>query len=153
MGSLRRLPILLSLAALASCDGYGGSTGPDEGSTRPEATFTLTGATPRDGAPTVPVTTTVTFSFSAPIDPASVTGGTLSSAPTSYGTLSVEGSTLRFTPSTELAPGTLYVFSLSPDLSATNGQTLGAMPHPYGFKTAGSPPPPQDTVLLAPNSR
>jgi hypothetical protein len=145
---MRASPLALSILLLAgptACAGTGGS----EGGLGETETFELVAATPADGAPTVPVTATVVLTFNVPLDPASVNSTTLSANHPLYGDLTVDGTKLRFDPSTDLLAGSTYVFSLSPDLKGLNGVGLATDPH-YGFKTAGTlPPPPPDTVLLS----
>ena len=113
----------------------GGSTGPTSG----EAAFSFVSGSPKDAAPAVPVSTTIVMTFNSPIDPASVTASTVSLEPGASGDLTVQGTTLRFDPWSDLAPSKHYVVHISPELRGTNGATLGVMADPYGFKTGTSP--------------
>ena len=131
-------PVLLG-CALVSCTAIGGSEDGGGG----DQTFELVATSPADGAPTAPVSATVTFTFNVPIDEASVTASTLGVDPTTFGTLTVDGTTMTFDPAGDLLPATTYVFSISPELRGTNGEALGVMTDPYGFKTGGLP---QDTL-------
>lgn len=141
----RSLPFRAALLGLAltACTAMGGSEDLGGGD---DAGFTLvnSASVPKDGAPTAPLTATVTLVFSSPIDPASVTSSTLGVEPATFGTVTVDGSTLTFDPSGDLLPSTTYVFAISPELKGLNGHALGAVPNPYGFKTTGgdTPPPP-----------
>ncbi|HVX87994.1 MAG TPA: Ig-like domain-containing protein [Gemmatimonadales bacterium] len=141
----RLVPLRAALLGLAltACTAMGGSEDLGGGDD-PGFTLVNSASTPADGAPTVPLTATVSLVFSSPIDPSSVTSSTLSVEPATFGTVTVDGSTLTFDPSSDLLPSTTYVFSISPDLKGLNGHALGTVANPYGFKTIGGdvPPPP-----------
>lgn len=134
---------------LSSCTAMGGSE--DLGGS--DATFEIVGATPADGAPTVPLGATITWTFNAPIDESSVAFNTVGVTPATYGTLSVDGTALTFDPAGDLKPATTYVFTISPDLKGTNGHALGSMANPYGFKTGGTAPPPDTLPPSGPRPR
>ena len=141
-------PALLGLV-LSSCSAMGGSE--DLGGDA--ATFEVVGATPADGAPTVPVGATVVLTFNVPIDASSVAFNTVSVSPTTFGTVTVDGTTLTFDPAGDLTPATTYVFTISPELKGTNGRALGVMANPYGFKTGGVAPPPDTLPPSGPRPR
>lgn len=132
------LMILVGIPLIGGCNALGGSENLRGGT---EATFEFVAGVPADGAPTAPVTATIILTFSSEIDPASVTSNTLGIDPATFGTLTVGGPTLTFDPADDLLPSTTYVFTISPELKGENGAALGAMLGPYGFKTAGGPPP------------
>ena len=92
----------------------------------------------------IPVTTTIVVTFSSVVDPSSITPGVLTLNDLSFGSYSAEGSKVIFTPSSQLNPGSIYAVAISPDIRGINGLSLGAV-SPWGFKTAGTPPPPPDT--------
>ena len=56
---------------------------------------------------------------------------------------------VTFTPVGPLTPGIPYAVALSPDIRGMNGRALGPVPI-WGFKTAGTPPPPPDTGKATP---
>lgn len=136
----------LFLAGPVACNGMGGST--DLGGGTPDG-FAIVSRAPNGGAAGVPVTATVVVNFSSAIDAASVTTGALTLNDASFGTLTVAGAKLTFTPSSQLNPGSIYVIALSPDIRGLNGVSLGVV-SPWGFKTAGTPPPPPDTGAASP---
>lgn len=145
---LRRSLLLLALFPLAACDGMGGS----EGTGGSETSFVILSRTPSPGSPTVPVTATVVITFNTPIDAASVGSGTLATNVPTFGDLTIDGTKLRFTPAGDLIAGTTYIFTLDPDLRGTNAQVLGTIP-PWGFKTAGTAPPPDTLPPSGPRPR
>ena len=145
-----RVPPFLLFALLAAgpaaCNGMGGSE--TLGTGTPED-FTIASRTPRGSSSGVPVTTTIVVTFTSAIDPTSITPGVLTLNNSSFGTYSIEGSKLTFTPAGDLDPGVLYEVALSPDIRGINRVPLGAVP-PWGFKTAGSHTPPPDTGAASP---
>lgn len=140
------LLLSLLLAGPLACNAMGGSE--DLGNGTP-GDFTIAARAPGGGSAGIPVTTTVVVTFSSTIDAASVTTGVLTLNNASFGTLTVEGSKLTFTPSSQLNPGSIYSVALSPDIRGVNGVHLGTV-SPWGFKTAGTPPPPPDTGAASP---
>lgn len=122
----------------------GGST---DSVTPPEPTFVITGRAPNPGRAGVPLSASVLVSFSENIDPATVQQGAVSANGLTYGTLTVEGQSLKFTPVGGWTPGTAYAISLSPAIAGSSGIPLGSTAT-WGFKTAGDPPVP-DTILAA----
>ena len=141
---MRSVPFLLAgllLTGSAACDGLGGSE--ELGGGTP-GTFTISSRTPAGGSAGIPVTATIVVTFSSIIDPSSITPGVLTLNDVSFGTFSIEGPKLVFTPAGELNPGSSYAVAVSPDIRGINGLHLGTV-SPWGFKTAGTPPPPPDT--------
>lgn len=120
---------------LSSCTALGGSEDLRGGG---ESTFEVVAASPADGAPTVPLGATIVLTFNTLIDQSSVTSSTVGVSPNTFGTVTVDGSTLTFDPAGDLLPATTYVFAISPELTGTNGRALGVMTDPYGFKTGGT---------------
>lgn len=129
-------------AALAGCTSTGGSV---ESIVAPPADFVVAHRTPAPGRAGVPLTNPVVVTFTANIDPSTVSSGAVSANGRSFGTIELAGSTLTFTPSGGWLPGTTYAITLSPDIRSTDGIVLGPVAS-WGFKTAGIPPEP-DTVL------
>ena len=145
---MRSPPFLLFallLGGSASCTVLGG--GEDLSGGTP-ATFTITSRTPSGGSAGIPVITTIVVNFSSTIDTASITPGVLTLNDVSVGSFVIEGSKLAFTPASGLEPGSSYAVAVSPDIRGINGLHLGVV-SPWGFKTAGTPPPPPDTVTLS----
>jgi hypothetical protein len=89
----------------------------------------------------------VIVSFNEDIDPATVQQGSISANGVTYGTLTVQGQSLKFTPVGGWIPGTAYAITLSPEIAGSSGTRLGPTAV-WGFKTAGDPPVP-DTILAA----
>ncbi|WP_345707584.1 Ig-like domain-containing protein [Kitasatospora paranensis] len=106
---------------------------------------TVTGTTPAAGATGVPTTGAVRFSFSEPLDPATVTSAAVTLRTTSGGT-AVPGtvsydpttSSALFTPSAELALTTGYTATVQ-GVTDVSGNAL-AGPVSVAFTTAGAPP-------------
>ena len=144
--TLRRLLPVLLLTSVAGCDGMGGSA--ELGEEAP-ASFAVVGRVPQGGAAGVPLTASIEVTFTSNVDPASVGLGVLALNGSRFGSFTVQGPRLTFTPAGPLSPGTPYAVTLSPDIRGTNGHVLGPVPV-WGFKTAGTPPPPPDTVKATP---
>lgn len=85
---------------------------------------------PRDGASQVPVNARVMVQFTEPVNPVSVSAGTLSlSGPGGVlsGSISVEEGLVTLTPTTPLAPSTLYTVTIGTEISDVAGNALGAV--------------------------
>ena len=105
-----------SLSSIALVGGLLAACGADEGSscspTEPGCATSappllVSKVSPADGARHVDLSPTVTITFSAPVEPASVTSNSITVGTTS-GTLSVNGATVTFTPLAPLAAGAGY---------------------------------------------
>jgi hypothetical protein len=91
---------------------------------------TVTATTPAAGATNVARNTTVTATFSEAVTPASVTAATFTVTPTGgaaiAGTIAVNGATVTFTPSAQLALGTTYTARLTTGITDLDGGALAA---------------------------
>jgi len=108
---------------------------------------TLVSGVPEFDAIDVSATSSVSFTFSEPIDPATV--GPLSFAVVAFpdtlaGTYQVTGSTITFTPLLPLAPGLLHTVVLFPTIADLAGNTLTGVVN-WQFTTE-LPAPPAPTV-------
>ncbi|WP_345699251.1 Ig-like domain-containing protein [Kitasatospora terrestris] len=106
---------------------------------------TVTGTSPAAGATGVAIGSTVRFSFSEPLDPATVSGSTVTLKTTSGGTpvagavsYDAATSTAVFTPSAALALTTGYT-ATAQGVKDGAGNTLAA-PYAVSFTTGGAPP-------------
>jgi len=89
---------------------------------------TVVNSVPANGASAVPVSTPISFTFSVPLDPASVTTSsfTVVAGPTPVaGTVSVSGAVATFTPSAPLAANTTYTANVSGNVKNQAGTMLG----------------------------
>lgn len=104
------------------------------------AGLTALATMPGDGVDGIAVTTSLAVFFDRPIDPASVSGDSLTVEPATAGTLRLEagpddpagtdgaGSVLVFTPSAALPPNTTFRVRLAPDLRGLAGGTMADAP-------------------------
>lgn len=138
---------LSALLVIGGCEGYGGAVdGGEEG----PATFSVTGRFPGPHTSGVPVSSYVEVTFSDLIDTSSVEDDAIQLNGAAYGTVTVNGTKLRFTPSYPMTTGTPYAVSLDPALRGRNGHLLGSSPV-WGFKTDG--PTPDSLPPLGPRPR
>ena len=109
----------------------------------------VTSVTPTQGATGVAISTTVTATFSVPMNPASITtssftlagpGGTAVAGAVTY-----TGSTATFTPSADLAFGTTYTATITTAASTPGGVELIG-PYVWSFTTITPPPGVVSTV-------
>ena len=114
--------------------------------------FTIAARSPAPGRSGVPLTVSVVVTFSTMIDPSSVQLGQVSLNGSTHGTLTVDGSTLRFTPVGSLTPGTTYTVAVSPDVHGANRVPVGPNPT-WGFKTTGVTPPIDTILAIGPRPR
>ena len=143
----RRLIPLLSILLLGGgwgCDAMGGSA---DSILAPRPTFSIVSRAPGPGREGVPTSASLVIQFNTDIDPASVSEGAIAANGSTYGTLEVKGATLTFTPVGGWTPGTGIAIAISPDITGINGVALGPV-SVWGFKVAGDPPAPPDTVLM-----
>src|SRR5690348_5137857 len=99
----RALSLLLLLGApLTGCDATGGST---DSIVAPKPTFAVQARAPGAGREGVPIAVSISVTFTADIDPSTVTTGVITANDRSFGDLEVDGATLRFTPTGGLVPG------------------------------------------------
>jgi len=147
----RHLPIALALLVLGTggCDASGGAPGGPGGEDEP---FAVTSRSPGPGARGISTSTFIEVGFNGIIDATSVGPGSLVLAEADVGTVTVNGTKLRFTPAAPLLPGTSYTVILAADVRGNDGDPLGAN-SPWGFKTAGVAPPPDTTGPDAPRPR
>lgn len=102
----RAVAALLFCLALSSC-GENGGCDPADVSCSGNAAPAVVSVDPPNGATNVARLSSVTVTFSEPVDPASFTAGTFVVG-SSTGTISVVGSTATFTPSSQLPEGALH---------------------------------------------
>lgn len=144
---MRRAPYLPLIALLAwgpsGCDAMGGSTA---SIVEPPPTFKVVSRSPGPGREGVPTSVPLAVTFDGEIDPSTVKPGVITANGSSFGTLTVQGSTLTFAPTGGWTAGTPYAIAISPAIMGRNGVALGPVPV-WGFKTAGTPPI-IDTVQL-----
>ncbi len=106
---------------------------------------TVVSHTPAANATAVPVTSTVSATFSEPVDPATVTTTSFAVTPIFNGipqapiagTLSFDptGTIVTFTPQANLQPFTGYVVTLTPAITDLAGNPLAAAPFSWNFTT------------------
>ncbi len=119
---------------------------------------TVNSVSPANGSAGVPVFTTVTVTFSAPVTPASVTTATFTLAPTAGGSpvaasVAYDGNlTAVLTPAAPLAADTAYTVNLTSGIVNSAGLTL--VPHQSGFSTAAAADltPPHVTAIVPGNA-
>lgn len=118
----------------------------------------VTATAPGNGATAVPITTTLTLTFSEAMNRDSVSQA-LTLTPTLSGNLAWEGTTLRFTPSAPLFPQTAYTMTVATTAADLAGNRL-AQPFRLTFNTGAlsvvtptpSPPPPAPGAPIGPAS-
>jgi hypothetical protein len=113
------------------------ATAPEPDTTPP----TVTGMAPADGAADVPLDTSVSVTFSEPVDPATVTASSFLVAGSQpvQGTLSVNGSTVTFDPAESFSPSTLHTVTITTDVRDLAGNQL-ASDAGWSFTTTHLPP-------------
>lgn len=104
---------------------------------------TLTSTDPINGAIDVPVTKLISGSFSEAMDPLTVTTATMTlkqGANSVAGTVNYVGTTATFSPTTDLAPSTLYTANITNGAQDLAGNALvaGAVSNPWTFTTAAA---------------
>jgi hypothetical protein len=144
-----RLPLALLVLWTAGCDASGGAPVDPGGEDEP---FGVISRYPGPSTRGVPVTAVIEVGFNGIIDPTSVGKGSLLLEEEPVGTVTVEGSKLRFTPWTSLVPGSKYTVVLAPTVRADDGHLLGTKSS-WSFKTAGAKPPADTTGPDAPRPR
>lgn len=141
-----RKPSLLLLGLiplLLSCSDTGsGSLGPMEA----ETGFEILARTPAPGRAGIDVDTWISVAFTTQVDPTTITSGSIVVNGGLTGTIEVNGKSVRFIPAVPLDSGTSYAIAVSAAIKGSNGLSLGPTPS-WGFKTAGTPPPPIDTTI------
>ena len=111
--------------------------------------FLITSRTPHGGG--VPTTSKVEVGFSEIIDASSVDAGSLRLFTVVgdveiFGTVTVDGYKLRFTPTVPLIAVTAYAVHLASDVRSLDGDLIGHT-DPWGFKTGGlAPDDPPDAI-------
>jgi hypothetical protein len=125
----RAATVPLLLAILISC---GDATGPDGGNGGGPPALTVLSVTPAAGATNVDRTSTVTATFSQPLDAASVTSSSFSVG-SGTGTIEVEGSVATYTPSEPYPAGATVSVSIS-GIRSADGATM-ASPFTSSFTT------------------
>ena len=137
-----------ALATLVLAAWSCGSDTTDPGDTTPPA---VTGSTPAADAANVPVSTTVSVTFSESIDGASVTASSFTltgpGGPVSGGA-SVAGSTATFTPGSSLAGDASYTATVTTAVRDLAGNALAAT-HQWSFSTIETTQPTVATVAPA----
>ena len=88
-------------------------------------TLSVLSTFPVGGASRININAVISATLSAPVDPASVSGATLTLSGGVTGTVSVSGSTVSFTPSAPLASATSYTATLAGSVRDAGGATLG----------------------------
>ena len=105
---------------------------------------TVVSVSPVSGATGVARTTTISATFNEPIAPASATTSSFEvragTAVPVAGTVAVSGSVVTFTPSAQLAFGTMYTVRLKEGLKDIEGNSL-ADEQSWTFTTVANPPP------------
>jgi hypothetical protein len=143
------LPLLALVSWTGGCDASGGAPVGPGGEDEP---FTVASRNPAPGARGISPSAYIEVGFNGVIDPASVDDGSLGISGGVGGTVTVDGTKLRLTPSAPLQLGTAYTVILAADVRGDDGDLLGATPT-WGFKTAGIAPPPDTTGPDAPRPR
>jgi Bacterial Ig-like domain len=134
---------------LASDHAWTFTTMPEPDTTPAAVTETL----PTDGATDVDRNTSVSVTFSEPIDPSSVTESSflVTGSQPIQGTRSVNGSTVTFTPASTLAAATLHTVTITTEVRDLAGNGLAAE-DVWSFTTIHLPPvanagPDQDVMV------
>jgi ketosteroid isomerase-like protein len=105
---------------------------------------TITLTNPANVATSVPINTTINATFSAPMNPSTITTGTFLVTETSNGSpvsgtvaYDVASQIATFTPSASLAVSTQYTATISPAVQDLDGNALaaGVVPNPWSFTT------------------
>jgi len=114
------------------------------------ATLAVNSVTPANGVTGVPVNTNVVFSFSAPVDPATVNGSTMGVGVANLGaelagTYSVSGSTVTFTPQNALPGSTQIYASVNSNVHDLAGNSCSGWSS--SFTTANTPDTTPPTVV------
>jgi Ice-binding-like/Bacterial Ig-like domain len=139
--------------ALATSYVWSFTTGKTANATPP----TVIATNPASGATGVPTNQTITATFSAVMDSASITApGTFSVAVAGVGgaavpgTVSYAGSTATFTPTANLAATTQFTATISTAAKDLTGNALvaGAVPNPWSFTTGAGPDATPPTITL-----
>ena len=124
---------------------------------------TITLISPANAATSVSTSTTVNATFSAPMNPSTITTGTFLVTETSNGNpvsgtvaYDVASQIATFTPLANLAASTQYTATISPAVQDLNGNSLapGVAPNPWSFTTgttAGGPGPANVNLASAGN--
>jgi hypothetical protein len=154
--SLDRL--LLTTGSGFTPSGTGPAATPREGGGDPDPDTTaptVTGRTPAPGATGVAAGANVVATFSEPMDPATLTGATVSLAPTAGGpavaasvAVSGGGAVATLDPSADLAAQTQYTATVAGSAADVAGNPLGA-PQSWSFTTAAAPAPGDGAVTFA----
>jgi hypothetical protein len=119
---------------------------------------TITITTPASAAPDVPTDASVSATFSAAMDPTTITTGTFTLNVSGSGGAFVVGTVAydpasqiaTFTPSAVLDGATQYTASISTQVTDLSGNALaaGAAPNPWSFTTGGTPGTGQAAINL-----
>ena len=140
-------------AALASNYVWSFTTGATADLTPPTVTLTI----PASAAINVPTNEKITATFSAAMDPATITAaGTFTVAVAGVaganvpGTVSYAGSIATFTPSANLTASTQFAATITNAAKDLNGNALiaGAVPNPWSFTTGASADTTPPTITL-----
>ena len=126
---------LLSILCVASaCGTRENGLGPGQsGSDRTPPT--VMSIIPDDLATQVPRSGSISITFSEPVLPASISTTSITFSPTVAGTVSYTGNTATFTPTTPLAPTTVYVATVTTAVTDPAGNNMAA-PFSWTFTTA-----------------
>ncbi|NIR78658.1 MAG: Ig-like domain-containing protein, partial [Gemmatimonadetes bacterium] len=123
----------IALAVAAGCDGDEAESTTEIDSTPPR----VVSMSPADGAAGIPTTSTVSATFSEPVDPSSVTTTSFSVVGV-VGTVGVSDATATFTPDASLAPGTEYTATLTGAVTDLAGNSLPSS-ETWSFTTNATP--------------
>lgn len=104
--------------------GTNGTTG-NQGGTTDTTRPTVSQTSPANGATGVAINSAVSLTFSEAVDPSSVTSSTFQVAGVS-GTVSLNGTTATFTPSSNLSNNTTYNVTLTTGIKDAAGNTMAA---------------------------
>ena len=144
----QRYSLLLIFALLGAsppaCDGPttpGSTPGGTGGTVAPTVTATI----PSSGAADISITSSLTATFSEPVNPATVTPATFFLTPPVGGTISVTDSTATFSPTGPLSATTAYTATLTTGIQDLTGTPMAA-PRTWTFTTGAVPDTTAPTV-------
>lgn len=149
--------VMLAVLTLGGCiggDAADSGLGPEAGDVTPPSVVTVA---PAAGADDVAVGTTLQISFSEAIAAASVGAAAISLAPDADPEALIAGSAvlddqqLEFTPSSALAPSTLYRAEIDANVADLSANPLGSA-YVWTFTTAAPPVAPMQLPLAAGNA-
>jgi len=127
VGKLRSLILILFVAVfITACGTGGGGTNTNNPDASDTTKPTVSQTSPANGATGVAINSSISVTFSEPIDPSTVTTSTFQVAGVT-GALSVNGTTATFTPSSNLGNNTAYTVTLTTGVKDAAGNTMAAI--------------------------